>query len=146
MLTKVVTGKKSDAHDSKESTRFASWHKNYAPLKNRNFIDVYRKIEKCLFTLRSRDCEINQLLMNSWGFLVKLKKNSRLVFSWLIVSTVSWICNGGDKPKNMKKISNKDIIAKGQVQKLILKKPIISPKFKWGKDGKYILTYLLTYP
>ena len=44
-------------------------------------------------TLRSRVWEMSQLLRNSWGWRAKLRKNSLLVFSWLMVSTVSWICN-----------------------------------------------------
>ena len=45
-----------------------------------------------LLALRSRVCETSQLLMNSCGFLAKPRKKSRFVLSWLIVSTVSWIC------------------------------------------------------
>ena len=34
MLTKTMIGKKSDAHDSKESSRFASWLKKKKNRKN----------------------------------------------------------------------------------------------------------------
>ena len=65
-----------------------------------SFIYIYIYIDKknCIWelsTLRSLVCDISQLLMNSWGSLAKLRKNSLLVFNWLIVSTVSciWIKN-----------------------------------------------------
>ena len=43
--------------------------------------------------LRSRVCDTSQLLMNSCGFLANPRKKSRFIFSWLMVSTVSWICS-----------------------------------------------------
>lgn len=46
---------------------------------------------KTILTLRSRVWDMIHLLMNCWGSFAKLKKNSRFVFSWLMVSTVSWI-------------------------------------------------------
>ena len=42
-------------------------------------------------TLRSRHWDWSQSLMKPWGSLAKLSMNSRWVFSWLIVSIVSWI-------------------------------------------------------
>ena len=50
------------------------------------------KMKKCgLFTFRSLVWEMSHLLMNCWGSLAKLRKNSRLIFSWLMLSTVSCI-------------------------------------------------------
>lgn len=44
-----------------------------------------------LLTFRSRHWDCNQSLMKPWGSLAKLSMNSRWVFSWLMVSMVSWI-------------------------------------------------------
>lgn len=42
-------------------------------------------------TLRSLVWEISHLFMNCWGSLANPRKNSRLIFNWLILSTVSCI-------------------------------------------------------
>jgi len=51
----------------------------------------YTAYQRQNLTFKSLVCEMSHLLMNCWGSLAKLRKNSRFVFRELTVSTVSWI-------------------------------------------------------
>lgn len=52
-------------------------------------------------TLRSLHWDCSQSLIKPWGSLAKLNMNSLWVFSWLMVSMVSWIWEGFNRKQTV---------------------------------------------